>query len=424
MANFTDLPSELHQWVCEHLDPEDLRELALVYHSTSSYARGIINNNIYVDLSSGKVQGVHRVMAFLISQAHSTTQPPNVAITSTGDVFTDRTIKFAFCIKTITLSLRSTKSVAAPVTDQQLKRQYMWLASHLEAPNTTGANSWDFEFCRGGMDDMMRFLLQITCHVTTLEFRDSLQWMTPAITHGLYGGLRTLKLVDINGSWVPWNCTHFARLPSLKTLEFASMEVTMKSVQMLGNNLSVSCLRFTNCHVTTFALIRAVHMCTALKEFEYSLGHTFWTHGVSKDYDLARLLCELRSRHAITLTDLTIRTVRCHVADRCHYAEEIAQLTALKTFTINQDFRHFLPHNVCLRDCFQRYHPQSTLFTANYSEPPTPAEIFLSFPNSLEKIDFHVSSQFQVPAQALLRKVSREGKALGRFPNLGSLTFS
>ena len=115
MANFTELPPELHQWVCNYLDPASLKALALVCRSTSQCARGMINSEIHVDLSSGKVEGVHKVMAFLISQGHSTKQPPNVAIASTGDAFTDRVIKFASCIKTITLSVPSTNGARLPL---------------------------------------------------------------------------------------------------------------------------------------------------------------------------------------------------------------------------------------------------------------------------------------------------------------------
>jgi hypothetical protein len=422
MANFTELPPELHQWVCKYLDPASLKALALVCRVTSPCARGMFNSEIHVDLSSGKVEGVHKVMAFLISQGHSTTQPPNVAITSTGDVFTDRVIKFASCIKTITLSVPSTNGIAAPVTNRQIKRQYMWLVSNLEALNTIGAESWGLKFRRGDMDDMVRFLLQIARHVTTLEFGDSLLWMKPTSAPGMCECLRTLRLVGLSNSC---NSAHFAQLPSLETLEFASMEVTMRSVQPLGNNLSVSCLRFTNCHVEIFALMTAVRMCTALKEFKYLLGHTSLVLN-PRNYNLALMLFHLRVHHAATLTNLTIHTEQCSVTHSCHFAEELAQLTALRTLSINQDFLHFSPHNVSDRICNRSYRCRRSLFTANHASPPTPAEIFLSLPTSLENINFHVSSQFQVPIRALqlLSEVSKEGDPLERFPNLVSITFS
>jgi hypothetical protein len=451
MANFTELPPELHQWVCKYLDPASLKALALVYRVTSPCARGMVNSNIHVDLSSGKVQGVHKVLAFLISQGHSTTQPPNVAITSTGDVFTDRVIKFASCIKTITLDVPSTNGIAAPVTNRQIK-QYKWLVSNLETPNTIGAESWDLKFRRGDMGDMVHFLLQIARHVTTLECGDSLLWMKPTSTQGMCECLRTLRIVGLSNSY---NSTHFAQLPSLETLEFASMRVLIRSVQPFGNNLSVSRLRFTNCHVMTDALTTAVQMCTALREFEYSLGHAFrygpkkyhlghafrygpgqynlghaFQYGL-REYNLARLLFELRVHHATTLTNLTIRTEQCVVAGHCHYVEEIAQLTALRTLSINQDFLHF-EHGGRRDYCSLFYRSQRSLFTANHRFPPTPADIFRSLPSSLETINFHISSQFQAGSglnllhqvSRVFREVSQEGFPSERFPNILYITFS
>lgn len=430
MANFTELPPELHQWVCNYLDPASLKALALVCRSTSQCARGMINSEIHVDLSSGKVEGVHKVMAFLVSQGQSTMQPPNVAIASTGDAFTDRVIKFASCIKTITLSVPSMNGIDAPVTNQQTKRQYLWLVSNLETPNTTAAESWDLKFSRGEMDDMVRFLLQIARHVTTLEFRDSLLWMKSTSTQGMCECLRTLSFVGLNNVWDTAHfaqLAHFARLPSLKTLEFVSSWIP--SVQSFGNNLSVSHLRFNNCQVITSALINAVQMCTALMEFEYSIGTL---RKYPREYSLARLLFELRVHHATTLTNLTIRTERYLVADSCHYAEEIAQLTALRTLSINQDFFH-LTHNISSHLCHWYYRLQGPLFTANHRYPPTPDEIFRSLPSSLETINFHISSQFEDPPLSLrslhpvlrlLRRVSQEGNILERLPNLVSITFS
>jgi hypothetical protein len=428
MANFTELPPELHQWVCKYLDPASLKALALVCRVTSPCARGMVNSNIHVDLSSGKVQGVHKVLAFLISQGHSTTQPPNVAITSTGDVFTDRVIKFASCIKTITLSVPSTNGIAAPVTNRQIKRQYMWLVSNLETSDTVGAELWRLKFRRGDMDDMVGLLLQIARHVTTLEFGDSLLWMKPTSTQGMCKYLRTLRLVGLSSLC---NTAHFAQLPSLETLEFASMKVWIISVQTFGSNLSVSRLRFTNCHVMTDALTTAVQMCTALREFEYSLGHAFWYS--LTEYNLAQLLFELRVHHATTLTNLTIRTEQFVLADRCHYAEEIARLTALRTLSINGDFLHF-EHNIRADSCSRLYRSfsQMSLFTANHPFPPTPADILRSLPSSLETINFHISSQFQAGSglnllhqvSRVFREVSQEGFPSERFPNILYITFS
>jgi hypothetical protein len=268
MAKITDLPPELHQWVCENLDLESLKALSIAYRSTSKCTQGTFNNNVHVKLCTGKAKGVHKVLAFLLSQAHSTRWPPNITITSTNDAFTDRIIKFASCIKTLTLSVPSTGEFPTPITDRQLYRQYELLVPHSEPVNMIEEHPWHLLFSRGWMEDMTCLLLRIVRHVTALELAHSLQWMKDISTQGMCQDLRTLKLVGINSEWwVSGECRHFAQLPLLETLEFASMEVTMGFVRCFGNNLSVSSLRFTNCYVTPHALAKAIRMRTALKEF-------------------------------------------------------------------------------------------------------------------------------------------------------------
>ena len=429
MAKFVDLPQELHQWVCKHLDLESLKALAFVCRSTSPSAREILNKNIHVQLTTGKVQGVHNVLAHLIIQACSTTQLPNVAITSTGDEFTDRILKFASYVKAITLSMPSTNGTASPVTNQQLKGQYMWLVSNLDIPDTVGAESWDSKFRRGSMENMLYFLLRIARNVTTLEFGGSLLSMAPTFTQGICDNLRTLRFVGLsNNSWVPSTYAQFARLPLLETLEFVSMSVKIQSVHNLGNNLSVSRLRFVNCHVMTVALAAAVQMCNALEEFEYTLDHTFLQRN---DFNLARLLYQLRTHHTATLTNLTIRSDR-YLLGRYHHAEEIAQLTALRTLSMNYELLLFGNQNGGPQH-YQNYRAQKAFFTADHRYPPTAVEIFLSLPSSLETINFHICPKSPEAESVLrsidlvlrlLRLVSEKGKPLERLPNLASITFS
>jgi hypothetical protein len=417
MATLPDLPSEIIIFICEYLaGTPSLQALALVCKDTSHCALHVYNKNKVIDLRSGDAQVCNALFARLFSSANQAAQPPNCTFRSTGHVLTDKLVQFVSPYKTLKIRLHDMHGLRAPVTGQQLQ-QYMSIVAHLEPQTMYGANSWERKFKHGGIGHHLRFLLRMAQHITTLELDGSVLWMNQTDMQGTCAGLQTLKFVGLGNSAFPRNCTYFISLSSLRTLEFASMRISLETIQHIDPHWSITSLRFVDCHVSEQALTGILVASGPLETFEYSLDGAIWSSGLSRprEYNIAKAIYDLR-RHNTTLKHLTLRILRARVRNMCHYVEGLAQLTALKTLSMEQDHIHSIPHHVSARVCNEKYERQrDTLFVGDQKAPPDPVKLLASLPDSLQRLELHAC---EPSIRRVWADVEQEVSTTGQLRNL------
>lgn len=390
--------------VCENLDGDSacLKAFALTCKTICEWALTIHSVSMMIDLSSGNTQVIWKVVSHLLTQANDTTvQVPQVVIQNTGDAFADRVIKLASNFKTLKLRLINNHGIQHSILTS-LYTQCMSLVSAVEPPTMYGAQSWGLKFTRGRTNDLLRFLLRVTRHLHTLEMEGSLYWIGQTDVNDMCPVLHTLRLVDIVNPSIPRSCCHFIRLPTLRRLELVRMEVTSTTLRHIGTNRHVVSLHFVDCVVTKSALTKAVRACRQLVTFEYTLNTTLWSElpSVEKEYDIAELLYQFSKHHKYTLKHLTILSMQAKVRDRCHYADELSQLSVLKTLAVNHEHlhpRYFDTHTH--PQCEARRNQQKGyMYPTN---PTQPSELILSLPRSLQRLELHVCREIPLTVTLL-----------------------
>jgi hypothetical protein len=427
MATLTDLPNEIKIFICEYLaGTSGLQALALVCKDTSHCALEVYSKNKVIDLRSGDAQVCDALFARLFSSASQAAQPPTCTFRSTGHVLTDRIIQFASPYKTLRIRLYDRHGIRAPVTDQQLQ-QYMSIVPHLKPRTRESAKFWECQFKRGIIGYYLQFLLKITQHLTTLELDGSLLWMIQIDTRGTFAGLHTLRLVGLGKHALSRECAYFINLPSLRTLEFASMTIEPDTIQHMDAHSSITSLHFVDCHVAQDALTIILAACGPLETFEYSLNGAVWASELSRPwgYKMAKAIYDLR-RHSTTLKHLSLRILRAQVRNMCHYVEGLAQLTALETLSMEYDHIHSVQHHISDRLCNERYARQlcneeyelqreMNRFVGHHEVPPTPVELLSSLPNSLQRLELHNCDE---SIRGIWADVEQEVSTTGRLSNL------
>lgn len=384
MAGLMDLPAELHAMIIRYLaGTPSINTFALACKVTSKCVGDFRDSEKAIDLRSGRVALIHRVIAGLASQANNVAiVPPDIAIRSTGNRFADSVLIYASYFRTIQLSLSNRDGVAAPVS-QQLRGVYQSLVAQLD-PQLGSSNH---VFWNGGMSQILPFLMRVTQYISTLELRGSLLWMQRADLSGLFTELNTLQLSGLAASVLPSSCEAILRLPSLNRLEFSDMDISYNTVKELGA-LSVTRLHFVNCYVDPLALPKAIYACLALKSFVYILRTAQWNTGM--DYSLTQLLHALSSCHALTLLHLTIRTLGVRVDHKeCQYSEEIMEFKKLQTLSIDYHLLHFDHVNAGQDQCKRTYKNNCLFFTSPNPSPLKPAQVLSGLAESLYRLELH-----------------------------------
>lgn len=385
-----NLPNELILEICRYLADDAVSLSALARVSTRTYdcAAAILKYNQTIDLSTGKTQVIHNVMAHVFALAHDeNAKLPNVAIESTGDPFVDSLIKHVSNFKFLKLYVNDRDGVTSTVSSSVLK-EYMSAVRFLESAETYGAKSWKSKFDRGKMEDLVRFLLRVARHITSFEIGGALYWMAQTSMTGMLSTLRTLKLVGIVNPSLTRSCCQILKLPTLEVLEFARMRVTVQTLQHLKGEVSVTSLHFVECWVAKGALNKMIKACGELDTFEYTLSAEIWSTLTGfKQYSLAQLISALSVRKE-TLKHLTILDPDCQARDRCHDASQLSSFAALKVLTINHDYlqpRHF-GMVVSIEDFYRHHYP----FIHPLHKMKTPTAIFLSLAPSLQRLELQI----------------------------------
>ncbi|KZM28852.1 uncharacterized protein EKO05_0008558 [Ascochyta rabiei] len=213
---------ELMLEICRDLisDSERLPALTRVSRNIRRRAFEVLMNNCTIDLSSSRNQIIHSVMAHLFALVHDTTVPvPDVAIESTGDPLVDKLVKYASKFKTPKIDAFDRHCIRSTVSGSVLL-QYISAVQVLESATMYGAKSWKSKFRRGKMEDLLRFLLRVTRHISTLEMGRSLEWMGQGGIQGMCPMLHALKLDCIIRQSFSHKCCNFIQLLTTKMLEF------------------------------------------------------------------------------------------------------------------------------------------------------------------------------------------------------------
>lgn len=273
MGTLRDLPAELQLEVCHYLKEADhasLLALALTCKDTKACALEAYNAEQRIDLGNGEGRKVHQLLQHLLLLAKNQHyKMPNVAITSTGDAETDDIIRYASKFKSLSVTFPDVYGTPFPITDRALLRDYLNLSDHLESAGQYGSRSWRDKFKSGNMKDLTRLLLRVTQHITELKMEGTFAWTRQTELQGTCPVVHFLKLDRVQDTMLPRGSMFFFELPSLRTLVFANMTVTCKSLHWFGAPLSVTDLHFINCQVSVQTMGKAVKVCHHLQRFEY-----------------------------------------------------------------------------------------------------------------------------------------------------------